>query len=454
MILETKDLILKKAAFEDWKAIYHNVWSRPETARYMAWRVTENEREAQERMKRTIKYQENHDTYLVYEKKSGQAIGFAGVEEIRPRIYQDASIALGPEYVGLGYGKQILKRLLAYCSSLGGEEFYYSTRSGNEASRALAIACGFRYQYSEHKVDGRNGEQYELEVYQRKINSERSSLIFRVAVLQMRSQSGKKTANTQTVIAKMEEAAEAGADILLLPECFITGYNLPVNDQEVLREEDRYMTEIRNVAEESGIGVVATAFTQGKVQPQNSAFVIDKKGHILMKYSKVHTCDFADEACLESGDEFMVCDFDGVRLGVMICYDREYPESARVLMLKGAEIILVPNDCYGMRPRIQALSTRAYENMVGIAMANPDGRNAGCSCAYSPICWDGQGECVDNTLLLADEQTEGLYYADFDMDKIRCYREHEMMGNTFRKCKAYGELLKEEIHYPFIRQGQ
>ena len=145
-----------------------------------------------------------------------------------------------------------------------------------------------------------------------------------------------------------------------------------------------------------------------------------------MKYAKVHTCDFADEKVLESGTEFKVCDFDGVKIGIMICYDREYPESARVLMLKGAEIILVPNDCGSMRPRLQALSTRAYENMCGVAMANPNGENAGNSCAYSPICWDRNGECVDNTLLLADAETEGLFYADFDMDAIRAYREREM----------------------------
>ena len=173
-----------------------------------------------------------------------------------------------------------------------------------------------------------------------------------------------------------------------------------------------------------------------------------------MKYSKVHTCDFADERVLESGTEFKVCDFDGVKIGIMICYDREYPESARILMLKGTEIILVPNDCVSMRPRLQALSTRAYENMCGVAMANPNGKNAGNSCAYSPICWDGNDECVDNTLLLADAETEGLFYAEFDMDAIRQYREREMLGNTFRKVKAYSDLLSDEIHYPFKREGQ
>ena len=123
-------------------------------------------------------------------------------------------------------------------------------------------------------------------------------------------------------------------------------------------------------------------------------------------------------------------------------------------MLKGAEIILVPNDCVSMRPRLQALSTRAYENMCGVAMANPNGKNAGNSCAYSPICWDDNDECVDNTLLLADAETEGLFYAEFDMDAICKYREREVMGNTFRKISAYSKLLDEKIEYPFVREGQ
>lgn len=123
-------------------------------------------------------------------------------------------------------------------------------------------------------------------------------------------------------------------------------------------------------------------------------------------------------------------------------------------MLKGAELILVPNDSGSMKPRLNALSTRAYENMVGIAMANPGGENAGCSCAYSPICWDENGICVDNTVLLADDKTEGIFYADFDMNAVRNYRSHEMMGNTFRKVDAYAQLLDKTIQSPFIRKGQ
>ena len=277
-------------------------------------------------------------------------------------------------------------------------------------------------------------------------------MIFRVAVLQMRSVSREYESNIKTIIKFMAEAKQEGADILLLPECFITGYDLTIDNDSAMTEGD--LSPLCEQAGKLGIGLVATALSKGERHPQNAAFVIGKDGKILMKYAKVHTCGFADEKVLEPGTEFKVCDFDGVKIGIMICYDREYPESARILMLKGAEMILVPNDCGSMHPRLQALSTRAYENMCGVAMANPNGENAGNSCAYSPICWDGNGECVDNTLFLVNANAEGLFYAEFDMDKIRAYREREMMGNTFRKVNAYSELLNDTIQYPFIREGQ
>lgn len=277
---------------------------------------------------------------------------------------------------------------------------------------------------------------------------------FKIAILQMKSPNRQCRESTDIILSKMKEAAENAADILLLPEAFMTGYELPMSNDEALADSNPYLQQICDTAKQLQLGVVATAITKGRTKPQNSAYVIDKNGTILMKYSKIHTCDFADEACLESGEAFHVCEFHGVRLGIMICYDREYPESARVLMLKGAELILVPNDCSAMTPRLNALSTRAYENMVGVAMANPNGENAGNSCAFSPICWDEDGNCVNNVLLMADDLTEGLFYAEYDIDELRRYRELEMMGNTYRKVNAYGLLLSEQIEYPFIRENQ
>lgn len=276
--------------------------------------------------------------------------------------------------------------------------------------------------------------------------------------------------NTEIGVRFVKEAKMLGADIVLFPECWITAYafpdivetNLPETEiknhtdfkawyDAALDEDSASLKVFQDIAKELSIGIVITGFTKGVDRPQNSAFVIDRNGAILLKYSKVHTCDFSSERMLESGTEFKVCDFDGVKIGIMICYDREYPESARILMLKGAEIILVPNDCGTMKPRLQALSTRAYENMVGIVMANPPGENAGNSCAFSPVIWDSNGKSVDNTIMVADELTEGIFLAQFDLDELRSYRSHEMMGNTFRKVLTYKELLNDRIVEPFIR---
>ena len=141
-------------------------------------------------------------------------------------------------------------------------------------------------------------------------------MIFKVAILQMRSENRAYEDNIKMIIKNMTEAKINNADILLLPECFMTGYDLTIENDAAISESD--LAVLCDKAKELGVGIVATALTKGNVKPQNSAFVIGKHGEILMKYSKVHTCDFADERALESGTEFTVCAFDGVKSGIMI----------------------------------------------------------------------------------------------------------------------------------------
>ena len=148
--LETKDLILKKAEFEDWKTIYYNLWRHKESAKYMLWQPTETDEDAKDRMKRTIAFEEkpeNKYALFVYLKKTGEAIGFAGMRELEP-----------------GYGRQILTALLEEAGKLGAKEFHACNRTGNAASRALQLSCGFVFDsLSEEKTDPSTGETYVLE---------------------------------------------------------------------------------------------------------------------------------------------------------------------------------------------------------------------------------------------------------------------------------------------------
>ena len=165
-MIETKDLILRKAQFEDWKDLYRNATSREETARYMLWQVTRSEEEAMERMRRTIQFQSEHDAWTVFEKKSGQAIGWAGMLPVSNGVYEDCGIAVGPEFVGKGYGKQILKALADYAfETLEASSFIASCRSQNEASRGMIRSCGFAFTHTEDRIDPRNDTPYEVEFY-------------------------------------------------------------------------------------------------------------------------------------------------------------------------------------------------------------------------------------------------------------------------------------------------
>lgn len=162
-MMETKDLILDKGKPEDWRDMYRNVWSRPEAARYMKWNLSEREEDAPARMERTVAFQKDNGMYTVYEKATGQAIGFAGVRKLSNTLCEETGICLGPDFVGRGYGKQILRCLLQYAKeACGAQEFQYSTWEENAASVALARSLGFALVDAEDMEDERNGHRYRL----------------------------------------------------------------------------------------------------------------------------------------------------------------------------------------------------------------------------------------------------------------------------------------------------
>ena len=169
-MIETERLILDKAKFSDWAEMYHNVWSHLESARYMEWTITTSEEAAKIRIMKTIAFQKEHDSYLVYEKASGMAIGFSGVEKIEPYIYQEIGICLGPDFVGKGFGRQILQGLIQYCKEqFDAREFIYSARDENKVSNRLAKSFGFSLISSTAKTDCKDGHPYNLLQYHLKL---------------------------------------------------------------------------------------------------------------------------------------------------------------------------------------------------------------------------------------------------------------------------------------------
>ena len=277
----------------------------------------------------------------------------------------------------------------------------------------------------------------------------------KIALLQILP--GKTTEeNFEKGISACRTAKKAGADIALFPEMWSSGYTIS-NDKAVERNGE-FVNAFKCCAAELGMAVGVTFLEKYRPLPRNSFILFDRYGEQALYYAKVHTCDFGEESKLSAGDDFSVCELDTaagtVKIGAMICYDREFPESARILMLKGAEIILVPNACPMEINRLSQLRARAFENMTGIATCNYPAGKPDCNghssafdgVAYLPGLTDSR-----DTLILEAGEDEGIYIAEFDLDTIREYRRTEVHGNAYRHPKKYGIIVDEKIEEPFIR---
>jgi N-carbamoylputrescine amidase len=289
--------------------------------------------------------------------------------------------------------------------------------------------------------------------------------LIQVALLQMVAHGADQAANLATGEAYCRQARSMGADIALFPEMWNIGYTLPDparpddrrawQDQAIGRD-DPFVQHFRALAQELDMAIALTYLEKWPGAPRCSLSLIDRRGQIVMTYAKVHTCDFDKEAALTPGDGFRVCALDTgagpVQIGAMICFDREFPESARVLMLQGAELILTPNACELETNRLGQFRARAYENMVGVAMANYAApQENGHSVAYSPVAFGDDGS--RNTLIVEAGEREGVYLAAFDLDEIRAYRAHEVWGNAFRKPRRYSLLVSPDVEPPFVRDS-
>lgn len=282
----------------------------------------------------------------------------------------------------------------------------------------------------------------------------------KVALLQL-FPTGSLQGNLEKGLEACEKAKKLGADIALFPEMWSTGYTVPTEVNELCAAsvslDSDFVQRYANLAKELELSIALTILEQYKPTPRNTVVLFDRFGRQVLVYAKVHTCDFSpEEHVLTPGDDFYVTDLDtaqgNVKIGAMICYDREQPESARILMLKGAELILVPNACPMEINRLSQLRGRAYENMLGIATVNypkgyPDCN--GHSSAFDGIAYNEHG--WRDTLIAEAGEGECICIVDFPIDQMRDYRQREIHGNAYRHPQKYKLLISEEINEPFVR---
>jgi predicted amidohydrolase len=268
----------------------------------------------------------------------------------------------------------------------------------------------------------------------------------RLAIFQGPEQQGEPAANLDRLAAAAEAAARDRARLLVCPELFLTGYNIGPEAVHHLAEaaEGPSAGRVAAIARASGVAILygyPERAADGCVF--NAAQLLERDGRRLLNYRKCHLFGELDRAMFAAGEGVVaVAEIDGLRLGVLICYDVEFPEAVRLQVLAGADLVAVPTAL--MQPYDIVARTivpaRAYESQVYLAYANHCGREGGLtycglSCVVGPAGAD----------LARAGWGEELIVAEIDQDRLYASR----ASNTHlidRRPELYGPLTGAAAH--------
>ncbi|BAA29733.1 nitrilase [Pyrococcus horikoshii] len=222
----------------------------------------------------------------------------------------------------------------------------------------------------------------------------------------------------------IKEASKEGAKLVVLPELFDTGYNFESREEvfDVAQQipEGETTTFLMELARELGLYIVAGTAEKSGNYLYNSAVVVGPRGYIG-KYRKIHLF-YREKVFFEPGDlGFKVFDIGFAKVGVMICFDWFFPESARTLALKGAEIIAHPaNLVMPYAPR--AMPIRALENRVYTITADRVGEERGLKFIGKSLIASPKAE----VLSIASETEEEIGVVEIDLNLARNKRLNDM----------------------------
>lgn len=238
----------------------------------------------------------------------------------------------------------------------------------------------------------------------------------KIACVQMDIAFGGPETNFQRVENYLEEAAENGAELIVLPEMWNTGYALTELD-ELADGNGRTADFLKRFAKEHRVHIVGgSVSTKKKGGFYNTMYVVDSTGALVSEYDKAHRFGLMDEHIhLEEGQSLGTFEIGGETFGGVICYDIRFPEWLRAQALNGAKAIFVPAEWPAARIdhwRI-LLQARAIENQCFIIAANrigsdPKNEFGGHSMVIAP--W---GE-----VRMDMGQEQGIGYADIDLSEV------------------------------------
>ena len=240
---------------------------------------------------------------------------------------------------------------------------------------------------------------------------------FTIALGQMDVKLGDPERNLGVVREMTAEAAKQGADMVVFPELWSTGYDLENAADYAAPVDEGIFAEVAALARQHSIHILGSCLSLlGPGKFGNTAALFDPQGDILGSYSKAHLFGLMDEdQYLTAGDDLPVIETRWGKVGLAICYDLRFPEIFRAYALTGAEMVFLPAEW--PYPRLKhwqiLMRARAIENQMYVVACNrvgvsKDTRFFGHSCVIDPA-----GE----TLVEGGEE-EALLTATIQMDKV------------------------------------
>ncbi len=269
----------------------------------------------------------------------------------------------------------------------------------------------------------------------------------RVAAIQMQSVPNDTSRNVKRAQQLLQEAAARGVDLAVLPELFNTEY-FPQERQDIYFEYAEPLTgpslsAIQSTARETGIWIIASIFEQKRPGLYyDTSAVIDRAGQLIGAYRKTHPGGVfsVEKLYFRPGAHFPVFSIDDWQVGVAICYDNLFPETARILALHGAELLICPFASHPDNPVWRQLhSVRAFENGSYLLVANKVGLEEAWEFAGQSLIVHPSGE----TLAIASAQEDDIIYADIDREQVSLWRRRFPMLRD-RRPELYRPLVSAQ----------
>jgi homoserine dehydrogenase len=280
----------------------------------------------------------------------------------------------------------------------------------------------------------------------------------RIACIQADVVLGDPKANSSRVVRELRRLKEFGVDLAVFPECFLTGYcvsgepearsialRVVTRDGLNVHEAPKPILDVQRACADLGIHAVVGFAGDSGTDLFNGAIMFGTRGEMLL-YRKSHLPELGFDKFVKAGDRLPVFDTELGRIGILICFDQRVPESARVLALRGAELIVLPTNWpEGAENSADVMCVaRAAENRVFYAACNRVGTERGFRFIGRSKILDPSGK-----ILAAAGEGEETISADVDLSQARQKRavvrpgEYEWTVFDSRRPELYGPITND-----------